>query len=38
MNNLNNSPGYYNWAVPPYLDQKELLLKTELTKLGCYRY
>ena len=37
-NNLNNSPGYLNWAAPPYLDQKGLLLKKELNKLGCYRY
>ena len=37
-NSINKSPGYYNWAVPVYLDQKGLLLKTELTKLGCYRY
>ena len=36
-NNLNNSPGYYNWASS-HLDQKGLLLKAELTKLGCYRY
>tara|TARA_B110000114_G_scaffold154303_1_gene167053 strand:- start:280 stop:1347 length:1068 start_codon:yes stop_codon:yes gene_type:complete len=37
-NSLNKSPGYYNWAVPAFLDGKGLLLKTELTKLGCYRY
>ena len=37
-NNLNNSPGYFNWAVPSFIDQKGLLLKKELNKLGCYRY
>ena len=37
-NNINNSPGYLNWAVAPYTDQKGLLIKKELNKLGCYRY